>query len=256
MAAFRGQKELIERLLSEYPYKVRSPWISSWGLKNGLNVTAGWHTEKAFSLLLNGAKTNIDLTPALCNAASANNWKVIELILDVQNQRWREQSPYVRVNGIGNQHQTALITAAWADRGAAAKALCRDSRVDLHCCDRSGMNVLQVSVLEGHTEFLKSILERDDLDVNVRGRWGETPLILATRKGHTTVVALLLDSGKVDLGLKDMTAKDVAVMKDHAPIIKLLSHGRASSREFLLREEMDEAARSKSVTQPIERWSQ
>lgn len=258
LAAFRGQKELIDRLLSDYPNKVSSPWISAWGLQRSLNVTAGWHSEKAFSLLLNRAKTNIDLTSALCNAASANNWKVIELILDVKNQRWSEQTPYVRVNGMGDQDQTALIAAAWADSGAAAKALCRDSRVDLRCCDTSGMNALQVSVLEGHTEFLKSILERDDLDVNVRGRWGETPLILATRKGHTAVVALLLDSGKVDLSLKDMgglTAMDVAVMKDHEPIINLLSHGREFSRKFLLRKEMDEAVTSYPVTQPIGRWS-
>ena len=95
--------------------------------------------------------------------------------------------------------------------------------------------------------------------MNVRGRWGETPLILAVRKGHTAVVRLLLNSGKADTSLTDMgglTAMDIAGMKDHEPIINLLSRCNAPSGELSLREDEDEATHSPSIAQQIGGWFQ
>ena len=278
LAAFRGQKKIIEVLLNDN----RSLLVKD------LEVTARWQNERAFSLLLSYTGSDTDLTSSLSSAASANNPKVIELILDTsyvsagaptigprrdprsqQGGQSHKQRPYVFLNGIDERSRTALITAAWGDCGAAAKALCQDGRVDLHCCDESGMNALQISVLEGHTDFLKSILERDDLDVNVRGRWEETPLIMAVRKSHAFVVFILLDNKKVDASLRDiggLTAMDIAVMKDHEPIIYLLSNGHAPSgrpRLFpvlfqLFQRMMDEDRdlASASAALPSGRWFQ
>lgn len=328
-AAFRGQRKIIELLLSSLGS--RRDQI----LDHELSVTANWQNEKAFALLLNFANHHTDLTAALITATSTNNERIIKLILETSPASTRSVSTPTldvnrsHVNVVTGNIRTALITAAWGDHGAAAKALCQDSRVDLHrcdrnglhaprlatklsssClntlrrkagvtydnevevredayeqlfdfhdsirkdpkgrtdflsrveprrCDRSGINALQISVLECHTDFLESILERDDLDVNVRGRWEETPLIVAVRKGHTAAVKLLLDSGKADTSLRDaggLTAMDIAVMKDHEPIIDLLSHRSPSSEYLRLREDEDEATGSPSVALPIGRWFQ
>lgn len=332
LAAFRGQRSIIGLLLSSLESKHIDQVVPDRVLEYELGVTASWQNEKAFATLLNFADHHIDLTLALIIAASTNNERVINLILETSPASARSVSiPTLDVNRsyvnvVTGNNRTALITAAWRDHGAAAMALCRDSRVDLHrCdgnglhaqrlatkvpsfyldqlqktagatfdnevelredayehllnflvpiregrtdslgtvdprrCDSSGMNALQISVLECHTDFLESILERDDLDVNVRGRWGETPLIVAVRKGHTAVVKLLLNSGKADTSLRDeggLTAMDIAVLKDHEPIINLLSHRSSSSENLPSRENKDEATESPSVAMPIGRWFQ
>lgn len=136
-------------------------------------------TLQELPLLSSYANSDTNVTPALFCAASANNGKAIELILETStvsietlpmlnpsSVESQEHTPFVLMNGLDERNRTALITAAWGDCGAAAKAICQDSRIDVHSCDRSA---LQISVLECHTDFLESILERDDLDVNVRG---------------------------------------------------------------------------------------
>ena len=188
LAAFRGQRKVIELLLSSYcPRPERSPsdWKSTaarwqndrdfdgphWMLACDLTATARWHNEKAFALLLSYANSHNNLTSALFSAASANTGKIIELILETSTVsletlpiispgviKSQNQTPFVLVNAIERWNsageittarapaawaRTALITAAWGDCGAAGKALCRDSRVDLHICDESGMNALQ-----------------------------------------------------------------------------------------------------------------
>ena len=249
LAAFRGQGKKIEFLLKTSHLSVIT---RDRILVQALRNTARWQNEKAFALLLSHANDDIDLTPALLSAASSNNGKVIELILETS-------APSLKARSIDGRSERALIKAAWGDCGAAAKILCQDDKLDFRSCDRSGMNALQISVLECHTDFLESILERNDLDVNVRGRWGETPLILAVRKGHTAVVRLLLNSGKADTSLRDtagLTAMDIAVLKDHQPIINLLSHSCASSEDHRLQEDGNEAEHSPLIAQPIARWFQ
>ena len=223
LAASQGQKRVIEWLLSTNRWTI-SERIST--LEKGLVETAGWQNEKPFALLLRCSDVSINLTHALFSAASANTGKTIELILESRN---------VDVNGVTDRTwHPALIEAAWGDCGVAAKALCGDRSVDLGICDTTGKNALQIAALECHTDFLESLLERDDLDVNVRGVWGETPLICAVRKGHTPVVKLLLECGKVDTSLIDnggLTAMDIAVRKDHEPIIRLLSNRGMARQE-------------------------
>lgn len=70
IAAFRGQKRMIESLLKA---------LGPYELPIALNGTARWQNEKEFALLLEYAD-NVDITPALRNSASANNRKFIELI--------------------------------------------------------------------------------------------------------------------------------------------------------------------------------
>ena len=251
LAAFLGQKEVVELLLNN-GFSTREE--SHLRLCFDLNVAAGWKNEKVFALLLNHTDNDVDLTLALDNAASANNEKVIELILN-RLDRCFSQGELASEKDWPTSN--ALIKAAWGDCGAAARALCRDSRVNLCSRDESGMNALQIAVLEAHTDFLESLLERNDLDVNIHGRWGETPLILAVRKGHTAVVRLLLNSGRADPSLSDaegLTAMDIAVMKDHQPIINLLSQTNSSTGEPRLHEDVDASEDSPSVAQPLSRW--
>ena len=84
-------------------------------------------------------------------------------------------------------------------------------------------------------------------------------MILAVRKGHTTLVRPLPNSGKADTSMSDrtgLTALDIAVKKDHGAIINPLSHCSTPSREFPLREEKNEAIDSSSTAQQIGRWFQ
>ena len=74
-------------------------------------------------------------------------------------------------------------------------------------------------------------LIKDGADVNVRNKFGVTPLIMASLLGHTDVVKLLLAAGadvnaKANKGGEDYTALRIAKMRGHTQIIKLLTeHG-------------------------------
>ena len=68
-------------------------------------------------------------------------------------------------------------------------------------------------------------------DVNLRNKFGVTPLFVASQNGHAEVVKLLL-AGKADVNVtisitgKDYTALRVAKMMGHARVVKLLKeHG-------------------------------
>ena len=253
LAAHQGQKKMMDFLHFTIGIAIDTP----------LKVSAGWQNERAFIMLLDYATAQDNLTDALFEAVSADNGKIVEIILmhpDLleRNIAQQQQIPYVERYAVKGLSQTPLIAAAWGDCAIAAKALCQDKRIPVNTPDSNNMNALQIAVLNGHTDFLQAILQRDDLFVNERcGHWNETPLITATRKGHTKVVRLLLEDGRTDPTYRDaggLTALDIAIMKDHEPLIKLLSQNRTTDGETHRQDDEDEDEDSLADCKRIGRW--
>ena len=57
------------------------------------------------------------------------------------------------------------------------------------------MTELHIAAVNGNTESVRQLLLRAGTEVDCRGRYGETPLMLAAESGNLAVVKLLLEAG-------------------------------------------------------------
>ncbi|KAK2045708.1 hypothetical protein LZ31DRAFT_575023 [Colletotrichum somersetense] len=78
---------------------------------------------------------------------------------------------------------------------------------------------------EGHKEVVSMFLETGAVDVNLRDQWNRTPLLLAAGRGHKEVVRMLLKTGKVDVNLRDLrnqTPLLLAARNGHKEVVGML----------------------------------
>ncbi|KAL8847298.1 MAG: hypothetical protein Q9221_007643 [Calogaya cf. arnoldii] len=89
---------------------------------------------------------------------------------------------------------------------------------------RKGANGLHVAAWFGLTEALRSLLERS-LDINAQDpAGGQTPLILACRRGHASTASLLLGQGATvnARNHEENTALFEAIIGNHAEVVAVL----------------------------------
>jgi ankyrin repeat protein len=82
------------------------------------------------------------------------------------------------------------------------------------------------AVEEGDLDKIKKIFNKPGFNVNVKDKDGNTPLIIASREGHTDIVKVLLDKGAdidvVDKSSIGTTALIIALKGSHTDIAELL----------------------------------
>ncbi|XP_046368261.2 CARD- and ANK-domain containing inflammasome adapter protein-like [Haliotis rufescens] len=66
--------------------------------------------------------------------------------------------------------------------------------IDLSVSDKQSNNLLHIACLGGNSDIVSDLLSRE-MDINARGQYGRTPLMLAAQKGHTPLVNLLIRHG-------------------------------------------------------------
>ena len=62
----------------------------------------------------------------------------------------------------------------------------------MNFCDQKGCTPLIRAVLNGCPKIVSSLLEKQDIQVNLANNYEDTPLILAAWEGYEEVVNLLL----------------------------------------------------------------
>jgi len=60
--------------------------------------------------------------------------------------------------------------------------------------DCLGLAALHVASTNGHLEIIKVLVEQAEGDVNTPNNYGETPLVLACKKGYLDVIRFLVES--------------------------------------------------------------
>ena len=94
----------------------------------------------------------------------------------------------------------------------------------INCLDKTGENALFKAARRGHLKIAQLLL---DHGINVESLNDDlsTPLIVASQYGHTSIVRLLLESGKcfIDrVGLTDRSALMIASENGHTETVKVL----------------------------------
>ena len=129
------------------------------------------------------------------------------------------QEKQINVNEISKRTgMTALMEVACNGKDQIAKMLLgrEDIRVNMHSFkNNSPYPALHLAALYGHVGVVKLLVERSDIDVNSRGQYGSTALILALRNGQEGAVEELLKCPKIDVNVGDKDGLTALSMAKH-----------------------------------------
>jgi ankyrin repeat protein len=84
-------------------------------------------------------------------------------------------------------------------------------------CNTLGQSPLLVASLKGHCEVVKCLLS-SDADINLRDEGGQSPLLVASLKGHCEVVKCLLSSDADINGRDEGGLQTMAIVHHHHTI--------------------------------------
>jgi hypothetical protein len=126
-----------------------------------------------------------------------------------------------------SQSQLSLSFYQAAENGheAAVQQLLANDQVDVNPKDFFGQTPLSRAAENGHEAVVKLLLANDQVDVNTKDNYGRTPLLRAAAKGHEAVVKLLLANDQVDVNPKDpcgRTPLSRAAENGHEAVVQLL----------------------------------
>ncbi|XP_071086114.1 ankyrin repeat domain-containing protein 50-like isoform X2 [Haliotis cracherodii] len=133
----------------------------------------------------------------------------------------------IDINSSDMYGRTAMMVAAEHGHIEVFDFLVRKG-CDISHIDKEGNNILHVACRGGHVEMVEHVLPQGDFDINCKGQYGRTPLMLAAFYGHIDVYDLLCEKG-ADVSLVDNKGNNtlhVACMGGHVDMVKyILSHG-------------------------------
>jgi ankyrin repeat protein len=132
-------------------------------------------------------------------------------------------------NGVGHNREGRnnrdLLWAAWNGQKAVVKVLL-EKGADLEAKDDTGQTPLSVASEKGHKDVVQLLLAAGQVDVDSKDKNGQTPLWMAARNGHEGIVQLLLERGQVNVEAEDSeysrTPLWMAAYNGHEDVVQLL----------------------------------
>ncbi|KAG9399050.1 hypothetical protein AC1031_012485 [Aphanomyces cochlioides] len=105
------------------------------------------------------------------------------------------------------------------------KLLLKRGDIDVNWRDCNGLSPLHQATKDGHTEVVHALLSNDKIDVNAKDNRNSSPLHTAVTHGCLDIVKLILGHGAINLSAKQKdghTALDIALGKGHEKVVRLL----------------------------------
>ncbi|XP_046563508.1 ankyrin repeat domain-containing protein 50-like [Haliotis rubra] len=132
------------------------------------------------------------------------------------------------INSSGQYGRTPMMMAARKGHREVFDVLVREG-ADVSLVDDYRDNILHVACIGGHVDMVKYVLSQKVADINSRGQYGRTPVMMAAVKGHREVFDLLVREG-ADVSLVDDDGNNilhVTCIEGHVDMVKyVLSHRR------------------------------
>jgi len=123
---------------------------------------------------------------------------------------------------------TLLILAAWKGNSQAVSLLV-DAGADVNAKGEY-YTALTSAAWKGHTDIVKMLLEKENIDVNIRNYWGNTALINAALYGYTDIVKMLLKNKNIDVNILENDGDSALGGAKNDEIKKMLEERNAVCR--------------------------
>lgn len=176
------------------------------------------NTDIVNRLLEKGADVTLvsnDQDTALSMAVGGNHAGIIRTLMehgaDVGHANNQGGTPLMEASRLGHL-ETALTL------------LEKPYAVNINHADRHGLTALGYAADRPHPEIVKELLKIPDIDIEARDNAGNTPLLLAARKGATQTAKILIDHN-ADINAhnrRDSTALHLASLRGKDGLVKLL----------------------------------
>lgn len=154
-----------------------------------------------------------------------NELIIIEMLKEVKNNYYTD-GKVEDLNFTNNLEQTPLIKACANKLYSVFKYLISKPEVNVNAIDKKGRNCLHFAVYNDDTRLTKNLLERPEIDVNLQSlKDKKTPLIIAAREGYSEIVQMLLNRSDIDVNVKKddgICALSIAIINNNISIVEML----------------------------------
>ena len=214
MASQNGHTEVVRQLLDK---SAKVNFQAKDGFSALMMASQNGHADTVELLLAEGAEVNM-VNNYRCSAlhvASCNgHTEVVRLLLDKSAKVNLQSKDGVSALMLASQNGHADTVELLLAEGVEVSVQANNGRSAVHCASFGGqVQVLQLLCADMNT------------DINCQDAYGITPLMLASAKGHSVVVDVLLDhSASTDiLSVREETALSLAIRNGHHKIIESLT---------------------------------
>lgn len=151
-------------------------------------------------------------------------------------------SQEIDLDVVDSYGHTALMNAAWKDRGEAVKILLQEG-VSLDCRNQDGQTAMDKAAYWGFTHILKLLVDAGST-IDIRNNNGETPLHRAAMWGHVDAVKLLLNA--------KANGNEFKNQRRYTPLHFAAKHGKPEVIRVLLEGKCDPFRRDSCGRTPLE----
>lgn len=110
-------------------------------------------------------------------------------------------------NILNDGGQASLLCAAKAGVQKVVKSLLKRDNIQINTRDQTGLTPLSWSARNGRKRVVQLLLKEDDIEINSQDQDGRTPLSWAAANGHKAVVKLLLEQDNIEINIKDKSGR-------------------------------------------------
>lgn len=180
-------------------------------------MAAGHSDERVMQLLLSNCHFDVarPCWRALMKAAFSGHDEVIKVLL-------RSEKVGSYADMVVGWEDTPLMNAAMRGHTSSVRLLIQLGRVPLNAPNRMGRTALAEAARHRHLEALKAIMEDNSADVNAEDVCGRTALFDSARRGHADTVSLLLRHPDILVENEFYSPLTYAAGKGHTEVVKLL----------------------------------
>ncbi|XP_071085792.1 ankyrin repeat domain-containing protein 50-like [Haliotis cracherodii] len=128
----------------------------------------------------------------------------------------------VDINSRGRYGRTPVMKAAEKGHKEVLDLLISNGG-DVTLKDDNGNNILHVACIGGHVEMVKNVVSHKIVDINSRGQYGRTPVLMAAGAGHREVVESLEGEG-ADMTLTDDDSNNILHAACYGGYLKIVKY--------------------------------
>ncbi|XP_046558367.1 putative ankyrin repeat protein RF_0381 [Haliotis rubra] len=212
VACVGGDVEMVKHILQMNVSNINSK--GKYGRTPVMLAAEFGHIELFYFLVCRGGDLMMvdDNGDSILHVACGGSVKMVKCLLSID---------IIHINSRGCYGNTPIMTAASRGHRAVFELLVKN-QADLSLVNEDGNNVLHVACIHGSASIVNFILLKHVVDINGRGKYGRTPVMLAAEFGNSDVFELLVQHG-ADVTLRDDDGNNILHVSCSGDNVKIIN---------------------------------